>query len=334
MAMTKFASFLRPRLAARQKQTGDHPDTNLLLAFAEGQLSDRERNSMLAHLAECPVCREVLSLSSGTAAGEISKPVSSKASPAWWAWRLAAPAAVICLVAITVSRLPLFKEPANPILATKSMPPALPAMKPEPSAATPVPAPPPSPVPKSAQPGIAKYKALPLHRQTSPQPEPFTVVRPPSSPLGAASASRELLAPRADFQAEELAAPSQDSLQRQISVTSQTRWALDSPSTGVVKKSQNGGRTWSAISVDPAARLYALSANDTDVWVGGSAGKLFHSADGGLTWTPVPVADADTSLSASITGIDARGPNVTLKTDSRARWTSDDGGIHWHRRFL
>jgi Photosynthesis system II assembly factor YCF48/Putative zinc-finger len=40
-----------------------HPDADLLTAFAEGLLSDRERGGLLKHLAECAPCRDVVHVS-------------------------------------------------------------------------------------------------------------------------------------------------------------------------------------------------------------------------------------------------------------------------------
>ena len=52
---------LRRELAALAP-VGEHPDADVLTAFAEGSLLERERQSLLAHLASCAECREVLSL--------------------------------------------------------------------------------------------------------------------------------------------------------------------------------------------------------------------------------------------------------------------------------
>jgi Photosynthesis system II assembly factor YCF48/Putative zinc-finger len=42
---------------------GAHPDADLLTAFAEGLLSDRERGGLFKHLAECAACRDVVHVS-------------------------------------------------------------------------------------------------------------------------------------------------------------------------------------------------------------------------------------------------------------------------------
>ena len=90
--MTKLPQFVRSRLAIRQTAPAEHPDANLLAAFAEQALSARERASVLEHLARCPECREVLAASSAPAA-DPQQPVIE-----WWKWRWTA-AAAACLIA-------------------------------------------------------------------------------------------------------------------------------------------------------------------------------------------------------------------------------------------
>jgi hypothetical protein len=58
--MNELPKIVRARLKAGQ--SGDHPDPNLLAAFAEQALPDRERAPILLHLARCANCRDVLAL--------------------------------------------------------------------------------------------------------------------------------------------------------------------------------------------------------------------------------------------------------------------------------
>jgi hypothetical protein len=73
------------RRALQQIQAkGDvHPDADLLTAFTEQVLSPRERQSVLAHLATCPTCREVVILSAPEPA---PAPVVQTAKPWLWRW--------------------------------------------------------------------------------------------------------------------------------------------------------------------------------------------------------------------------------------------------------
>jgi hypothetical protein len=42
------------------KEFAEHPDLNLLVAFAEHTLAKKEREVVMAHVAECAGCREQL----------------------------------------------------------------------------------------------------------------------------------------------------------------------------------------------------------------------------------------------------------------------------------
>jgi len=62
----------------------DHPDPNVLTAFSERSLADRERSQVLEHLARCAECREVLAL-----AQPAEEPVAAMIRPirrGWLTW--------------------------------------------------------------------------------------------------------------------------------------------------------------------------------------------------------------------------------------------------------
>jgi hypothetical protein len=58
--MSDLPNIVRERL--KTAPAGLHPDPNLLSAFAEQALSDRERTQVLDHLARCGECRDVVAL--------------------------------------------------------------------------------------------------------------------------------------------------------------------------------------------------------------------------------------------------------------------------------
>lgn len=59
--MEQLPKIVQQRLRAAAK-AGVHPDPDLLTAFAEKSLNDREHAQLLQHLAECANCRDVLAL--------------------------------------------------------------------------------------------------------------------------------------------------------------------------------------------------------------------------------------------------------------------------------
>src|SRR5579875_2124288 len=117
-AVRKFSVSIRRHLASQQRQPGDHPDANMLVGFAERSLSRGEHEALLAHLAECPECREVVALSSGVRAEEAPSRDFVNRGARRWRWMPAA-AAVVCAVSATVWGPSVFKRtPAGPA-ATK-----------------------------------------------------------------------------------------------------------------------------------------------------------------------------------------------------------------------
>jgi hypothetical protein len=107
-------------------------------------------------------------------------------------------------------------------------------------------------------------------------------------------------------------------------------WTL-SPD-GALQRSFDSGKTWQTIPVASRVVFRALAANDSDIWVGGAAGALFHSVDAGQHWTQIkPVTDGK-PLTADITRIEfTDAQHGRLTTDSHETWITDDGGASWHR---
>src|SRR5271156_2955572 len=60
--MTEVSKIVHGRLRAASREE-PHPDANLLTAFAEHALAASEREGVLAHLAVCGECRELVALS-------------------------------------------------------------------------------------------------------------------------------------------------------------------------------------------------------------------------------------------------------------------------------
>src|SRR5450755_1344748 len=69
-------------------KAGNHPDPDLLTAFAEKSLMDRERALVLQHLAACGDCRDVVALAMPQfeVAGSPSPGRSSPERSLWLNW--------------------------------------------------------------------------------------------------------------------------------------------------------------------------------------------------------------------------------------------------------
>ena len=86
-------------------QHGFHPDAESLSAFSERVLSERERGEVLAHLAVCGRCRQVVALAREAADADDKTaavpPRKTVAPTAWWKqWRLVwVPTAIVAAFA-------------------------------------------------------------------------------------------------------------------------------------------------------------------------------------------------------------------------------------------
>jgi len=84
-------------------QPGQHPDPDSLNAFIEGVLPEHERVQCLAHLAECPMCREVVYLAEEPLASEpLPMPAGAEKVSLWKRWFTPVPALSTALVAGTL----------------------------------------------------------------------------------------------------------------------------------------------------------------------------------------------------------------------------------------
>jgi hypothetical protein len=118
---------------------------------------------------------------------------------------------------------------------------------------------------------------------------------------------------------------------------------------GVLQRSPDSGQSWQdALRADHPLLCYA--SHDEDVWAGGLAGTLFHSADGGVTWVQVQPSIKAQQLSSDVTHIDVRridvrgnvrsddhggvrGPvEIVLSTSNGEIWSSADGGRTWEKK--
>jgi hypothetical protein len=147
-----------------------------------------------------------------------------------------------------------------------------------------------------------------------------------------------------------------------------SRWAITS--SGALQRSFNGGKTWTDVNVSAqsaagtnyvlmrnappqtetaSARkagsnhpegkftgriiFRAVSAAGEEVWAGGVSGVLYHSSDGGESWTRVVPAAAGVTLTGDIITIEFTDPQSgKLTTSHPETWTTTNAGQSWQKQ--
>jgi hypothetical protein len=102
------------KLVERQVRpdAASHPDADLLTAFVERSLPDRERGVLLSHLAGCAPCREIIALAQPVvtdATAVFAVPKSSWSSGLFLRWGVLA-ACVVVAVSLVVNKVALHKK--------------------------------------------------------------------------------------------------------------------------------------------------------------------------------------------------------------------------------
>jgi photosystem II stability/assembly factor-like uncharacterized protein len=115
---------------------------------------------------------------------------------------------------------------------------------------------------------------------------------------------------------------------------------------GVLQRSLDSGQSWQD-ALRPKNPLLCYAPYGKDVWAGGQAGTLFHSVDGGLTWTQVQPSQKGQQLTSDVIRIELQGSNlqgdnqpgntarptqIVLSTSNNDIWSSIDGGTTWNKK--
>jgi hypothetical protein len=345
--MTEIPKIVAQRLQAVTR-LGDHPDPDLLNAFVERSLVQRERVQILDHLAQCNNCREIVSLTATQPNTADAASVLSS-SPTWLSWPVLRWGALVACVVVVGAVVTLHqKQEGRQTAASVAEEKA-------------------GPGPQRPAPNGAIEKVASLQVPNSDAKVALTAKQTPTAPkvgekhFAAASSPIEMadartVSPLAEMvpgRAKDAPAQPQDaqaekamsgSLAKKRSGMSAgaasnallpanlaPRWTLSSD--GTLQRSLDSGGTWQTIPVSSQTLFRALAANDLDIWVGGSGGALFHSSDAGQHWTQVrPVAEGE-ALDDDIIGVEFTDTlHGKLTTASEETWATADAGQSWQKQ--
>lgn len=298
--MPTLPKILLARLSASsERPSTEHPDANLLAAFAEKALPAPERARVLHHLIGCVGCRQAAAFALPEQATIPAHTVDRRFTPALrWAGVVAALGALLVLVVLRFA-----PERARRALPQPAVVFGRSANRQSPVTAktTPYVAEAPANVGKVAGRNerlLVRQTKLPAKTQTT-----VMVASVPPAPL------------RADL------APVVGST---VATTNTVLWRVSE--AGTLQRSADGGRAFEEIKIAPGISLRVVTVLGNNVWTGGANGVLFHSPDQGATWTSA----GDGFNGSTVTGIILGGMgHLSVTTGSGLKWVSDDAGHHW-----
>jgi hypothetical protein len=317
---------------ARTRPLSEHPDANLLAAFAEKTLPARERAEVAGHLADCAECRKCVALAFGAEVPEPAAMARAREMRRRVLWSYAFSTAAICIVVSSA----VWQYRARRLTPLEPLPgpPAISAPQPLPATAKPQPAAGAVPGRRFAPPLAASIAAP--EKPAAPPPPP---VLPPQQTADALSPVRQQIpAPQYNQQAEAMRPGAQYLVQEQapfappalarsasahmktssfgaMARPAQVVWRI---SFGVVQRSHDG-RTWETVPIGDQVSFRAVARFGSDVWVGGEAGALFHSVDSGGHWERVA-----TNTTGAIVAITAGAGEVVVTTEDGSTWRLTD----------
>ena len=107
------------------------------------------------------------------------------------------------------------------------------------------------------------------------------------------------------------------------------QWAIHG---NELQRSLDAGVAWKTV-LHSDRPLLCYAAGGNDIWAGGSGGNLFHSANGGVTWSQVYPSAQQQTLSDDVTHIDLSSPSqLVLSTGNHQSWSTADGGKTWEKK--
>jgi hypothetical protein len=296
---------------------GEHPDPNLLSAFAERSLAKGEQVNVLEHLSRCVSCREIVSLAVNQP-GFADAVSAVRVGPSWLSWPvLRWGAAVACVLvvgaavtlrerqesrqfvgaiaekSVTGTTLPVPESTVEKTVASLQIP------KPETKVAL-----------GNKQAGGGQ-KAIRQNENLTSEVVPGRAKEASQS----AQAAQGLSTPGDEGSLPENPVP---------------RWTLSSD--GTLQRSLDSGRSWQTIPVSSQTIFRALAANGQDIWVGGAAGTLLHSSDAGQHWMQVRPTVNGEVLADDIIGVEFRdGLHGKLTSARQETWITADAGQTWQK---
>jgi Photosynthesis system II assembly factor YCF48 len=301
-----------------------HPDPELLAALAESSISHRDRSQVFDHLSGCHDCREVFYLALPETS-ESQQAFSNRRKPPRLAIRWATLAAsVIILGSVVISNRGTFTEHTtqhSQVVTESSTSRDTAETKTHSSMSEPAKAP--------ATQTLARLRPPAKHMTASPQASlQFDQSGEVHFAAAPSSSSAEQNAIQTTGQSTDVISQLKASRVASPVAITNALWRI-SPD-GMPERSLDGAQSWQAVAVENGIQFRVINAVGSDVWVGGTAGNLYHSVDSGQSWSKVEPMTGEEKLQSDITKISfADSRNGLVSTANGGVWSTSDGGKNW-----
>lgn len=346
--MAELPKIARERL--RHPGATQHPDANLLSAFAEQALTEQERAPVLDHLSRCAHCRGIVALSTPEVQQEVQVAAAvvprapAGAGRSWWRspvvhWGALTAAALVVLIAVS-ERMRLrephstsapairYEPPPPPTAATEATP-----VSPQPQQSEKRPQPP-RPAQASNRPkamgagsggGVAVAGRFASADKIATRGGASASAAAKSAPLIPTPPTALPMKPHANADAGKSDGPQSenaleyDQVKPAPSATARER-------VGVAAAAPAPQNEATVLSRGQSAGMLAKRVSVTPRWSISDSGAVQRSFDGGRSWKDVAVADGVTFRAVSVVAND-----VWVGGSGGALFHSADGGEHWAR---
>ena len=110
-------------------------------------------------------------------------------------------------------------------------------------------------------------------------------------------------------------------------------WSLFRNDEGDVFRSDDGGKSWRALSGihGKSVRTLSMAPSDHNILVAGALDGVYRSRDAGATWERISPERHPDLKNIESTAIDPQNPDVIYAGTFHLPWKTDDGGKNWHR---
>jgi len=342
----------KPLRNALARQAGDevHPSPDVLTSFVELKLPRKEQNLVTSHLAQCADCRDVVFLASGATEDVVPDNLELAAAAApRRRWRFGLSWAVAALALLLVSGVLLWDR-LSPRQTAPSIASNVRARESAPPAASPTPTSPetlattaraefsapktsPALATKSLSPkGVEKHPLAPVMAAppAGESAQTLTVFEDKAELFAPAPVSKSAFAPNPADAVPHAVVPPVNPMMSLLGASATHRpWRVSAD--GHLEHLGAAADEWTRVLADETTTFHVVFVVGDNVWAGGSGGALFHSDDGGESWSRVAIATSSGGAEiGTIVSIRFSDPqHGTVATGGGSRWSTSDGGATW-----